>query len=212
MLQVKVLGMALVARLRPSAFLVVLRLLAFDLLGLLDLVDGEDEDPRRVRVGDERQISGIRLDQTRQRIEMCVIGNVQAMPVERCSQFQRREQVGAVAGEERKTVDRPIQAGDVRADFRGVGFEAVALGPACRVGIDALGQLLFEELLELIASVFVRPKVEVEADDRKRPRIGGRDAVELFGELRDGRHACEFANGMPSVPVLYFFLRRALRR
>jgi hypothetical protein len=148
------------------------------------------------------EIAGVRLDQARQRIQMCAIGDIQAMPVDR-----RRPVPAALnrsapwqAKSARPLTDPSRPATYVRI-FAASASRLSRSGPARRVGIDALGQLLLQELLELIASAFVGPKVEVEADDRKRPRIGGRDAVELFGELRDGRHAREFANSMPTAVV-----------
>jgi len=70
MVDVVVLRVPLVARLRPAAHLVPLGLDAFDLFAALQRVRGEHEDARRVRVCEQRCIAGIFADQSRQRVQV----------------------------------------------------------------------------------------------------------------------------------------------
>src|SRR4029079_1244058 len=104
-LQPEVFDMALIARLRPAALLVVLRFLPFDLCRRLDAVQGEDEYPRRMRVGQQGEVAWILVDEARDGVEMRLVRDIQPMPFDRRGELDRHEQIGAVAGEQSEAVD-----------------------------------------------------------------------------------------------------------
>ena len=117
--EVIVLGVALVARLRPAAHLVPLRLDAFDLLGALDGVRGEHENPRGVGVGQERGVARILVDEPRQRIEVRLVRHVTADAPESARRAATASnRLGAGAREDRHAVDGRFDAGDIFANLR----------------------------------------------------------------------------------------------
>ena len=95
MLQVVVVDVALIARLRPAAHLVPAGLGSLDCGGLLDSVRRDDEQPRLAGVGDQHDEPGIAIDQMRERIEVRLIRNVQTVPIDGRGERHRFEQVGA---------------------------------------------------------------------------------------------------------------------
>src|SRR5258706_4627293 len=180
--------MRLVTGLRPSSLLVVLGFRILDALALDHRVRREDEDARRVRVGQERQVSRILVDDAGERIEVRMVGDVEVVRVDRRGQRDRFEQIRSAAREQRQTIHRSVDARYKIANFRGVLLETVALGPFRRIRLDPLRQLLAEERCEPIAPVLVGLKVEIQADDGEGRGIHRRQTIELPRELLGGWH------------------------
>jgi len=96
-MQVVVLGVALVAGLRPPTLLVVLGFDALNLRLTLDRVDCNDHDSRRMRIGEEDGVAWVLVDQPRERIQMRPIGYGQVVAGNRRGERDGFEQVGAGA-------------------------------------------------------------------------------------------------------------------
>ena len=147
-----------------------------------------------MRVGEHDEVGRVLLEDARERIHVRLIGNVQAMPIDRRIERERFEEVSARAREQRQSVGGARNVAHVGLDLRGILVEAFALRPARGVRPHALGQFLPQERIEAVAALLIGLKVQVEADDGKRAGVERSDAVEGGSELIQLRHTTMATN------------------
>jgi hypothetical protein len=151
-------------------------------------IAGHDEQPRGVRIGEQHGETGTALEYPGQRVEVGLIGDIQPMLGDRGGEYDRLEEVGARAREDRQSVYRRIDLADVGADLLGIASEALALGSLGVEDAKAFTKFPAEERLEIVSPVIVGPHVEVEADDGIGAALEGGQLVELREELIGKRH------------------------
>ena len=171
MMQMIVLGVALVPRLRPAAHLVTLGFRPLDLFGMLQRVAGEDEYPRRVGVRDDRCVPGVLVGEQGQRVQIRLGRDRQPMLGHRRGERDRLEEIGAGTREHREALRGAIHAVHIAPDFLYVAVEAFSLRTLGGEGCEPVGEFLPQECVELVAPVLVRLQVQIEADNRERAGI-----------------------------------------
>src|SRR5947209_7334466 len=178
-LQMVVLQVALVAHLRPAADLRAARLDVLHLVALQGLAATEDEQARAVRVGDEHGVARVLIHQARERVEVRLVVNVEAVILDRRGELDGLEEIiRARAGEDRRAVRLwPKLFRQVFVDALGVAVEALARGAVRRVGARALRELFAQEALEVLPPAVVRLRVQVKTYDRQSDRLELREAV-----------------------------------
>lgn len=128
-MQMIVLDMALVPRLRPAADRAPADFRPGDLTAAHRDPASEHEQPRRVCIGNERGVGGILVSQPGEWVQMRSIGDIQAMPLHRRVELHVLEEpIGAGAGKQRHGVGGGAQrVAQIRGDAPGIALEAGAL-------------------------------------------------------------------------------------
>ena len=150
----------------------------------IDLAGAVDEDAGEVRVGHDGCITRVLIVEPRERVEVGLVVDVQPVFLDRRVELMRLEEaVRACASEDGDAVGRGLQlVGQVALDALDIGAEAGVLGRVRPVGAQPLPKGLPQELVEVIAPGAVRPRVQIQAQDRERHRLERGKSIDGFSQ------------------------------
>ncbi len=145
-LQVQVVGPALVTGLRPAADAAAPRLRVDDVGFALDCIEAEHVDLRVIRIEHHRGVARVLIDQPHQRVEVRHLPGEEPVPLDRGVELHGVEEPDAGAGEDRQPVGRRSHlVAQVLLDARGVAIDAFALRRVRPQAPDALAERLADE-------------------------------------------------------------------
>lgn len=183
-LQLDVLDVPLIPRLRPAAHLVVLRVRSRDFELALAASGAEDEDARLGGVGQHRGVARILVEHACERVQMRPIAQ-DDQPLERHLELQRLEEAGRAAGKERESLRGRLQfIAEIPPEPLHVGVETRALGRGGRPCLQPLRELVAENDVERAPARVVGAGVEVQAQHRHPGRFPRRQSVEVVVKHR----------------------------
>src|SRR5205085_2406055 len=151
-MQMVILFVSLISRLRPPTNLCMLRLDVFNSLSLECATSGEDKDLRAIRVRQHDRIAAIVINETRKRIEMWPIVNKDTVALERRRELSNFKIILlSRTGEDRN----PLSFGryaifQVTYDSHKIFIEARSRGRVQIIRPPALSQLLANERQKIV--------------------------------------------------------------
>ena len=156
--EVEILGAALIASLRPAAHRVAARLDAFDLLAPFDRSETEHENACLVGVEHDGGVTGILIDQPHERIQVRHAADEQPVVVDRHAQLDRDEIVGGSGRRENRQAVRGGRhfVGEVGGDALDVARQVGVISGMILQGTQLIGECLATEGLVVVTSVLVR--------------------------------------------------------
>ena len=182
-LELQVLGVALIARLRPPAHRMAAGLLAGHVVARLDRAQAEDDDPGMIGVEQQRGVARVLVDEASQRIQVRHRADEQLVAVDRGIERDHGEELVVVdGGEDRRGVGRRVEARERGLHLLEGPRQAGLRLRVCLGRLEPLGLQPAQEYVVGVAPVLVGPEVEIEADHRRLARLEGRQPVEHAGQ------------------------------
>src|SRR5207248_6989382 len=183
MMQVIIFQMPLIATLRPSANLSLLRFDVFNFFTVESLPGCEDDNPGAIGISQHDCITAILIDQTSERIKMRAIINKKLVSLERGLELPSLEKItGARTSKNRQALrGRPEFVFEKALDTYKICVKTIPLRRFSAVSARAAAEFFANERTKIMFAMFVGARVEIKTNHRKIARDkSGQSLEHLF--------------------------------